>query len=380
MKCKNCNAEISDKFVKFCPKCGAKLQSAPNELRLQRALVPDLEEDKNNPEKALLNIKIDGNNIGFNYAQAMYISVRKPLENIRLKWKKDLINHIKTNIENGKDRSFRDFTFNTKPYFSQGMREFENEIIAYTENMIKTWPNFVKDNYREVINKDITSVMSKSSGKLQYEEYFEYVEAIKGSGWEHTPHSKEFQSIGGFGVLGAVGGVLAAEAANYAIDAVGAVGQYIGKVGENIKAMQARNSRVPSLELSMIFSCDQAANRIINAYALQIMNLCKLPTIDSTKGCETDEFKQEVPTSQKNYTAEKDLISKACTLLKKYPYDLSILEWIYKNEPNLDDDILSYGDFLNIRDLVVDMIEKEESRKNRECPFNKQYSYYNRNY
>ncbi len=80
MQCSNCGYELKDQYVKFCPKCGTKLQSETiaKEIRLQRALVSDLDLNKTKSDKNYISFTVNNNVIDLDYARMiLFLNYKK---------------------------------------------------------------------------------------------------------------------------------------------------------------------------------------------------------------------------------------------------------------------------------------------------------------
>ncbi len=375
MNCSHCGGILKDQFVKFCPHCGKKLQSEniSSETRLQRALVPKMIEDKNNPKKSYIQFKIDGNDSGFNYSNSMYIKIRNPLEFYRKRWKNEISNYIIVN--SATTSSYFNYKKETITFFNQEKENFINEVLTSITEQINQWPNFVRDTYRDAIVEHIRFKKLKDLIKKldcdQMQNDFEEIASGMHTSFEHRKHSQAFRSVAGFGLAGSVKGAAVAEAANYALDAAGTIIEYASHVKENMEAKEFLDNMVPYLVDSLFISCDKAANIVLNYCVSHLMALCKLPSIDSTSSITTEEFNKSVLKSRYLPKPESFYVSNACQLLSERPYDLSVINWIYNIDPTLDVDLLNYGVILGIEDEVTDLVENaERERSTKKDPFN----------
>ena len=385
MQCSNCGYKLKDQYVKFCPKCGTKLQAETiaKEIRLQRALVSDLDLDKTKSDKNYISFTVNNNVIDLDYAKSMYVNIRKPMEGYRSTWKYRLLNTFKQNRRTNKNRSYTDFKNETVKYYEEEKDRFINEVLNHINSQINRWPAFVRDNYREAIEERINyNELKKLIKKLEWNErqkYFEEIATGMKTPFESKKHSKAFQSYGGFGIINSVLGTVAAEAANYTVDVLGAAIEYTGHVKQNIDAKKFLNGSVPFIEISMVESCDSAANIVLNYCLSHLMSLCKLPSIDSTISIEKDDFNRIVLTNSKTLMAEDEFIKNACSILSKNPYDLSVIRWLYSIDPMLDEDILNYSKILGIQDVIenlMDDVERLIYHDSCSNPFERNYDIY----
>lgn len=393
MNCPNCGAELSDGYVKFCPKCGTRLQNndVSSEFRLQKAFVPELEYDKNNTDKTMLSVSIKGIPINFNYEKSMYIMIRKPIDLRRSKWKYDLSKYIRSKKDDNILFRFEDFKRKTIPYFNKGKDDYIFWVTNHIKDIILNASHFIRNTYRKPIEETINySSLEDSVSQLSFERLVDYMEE-----WKNRPreaevrrHSQAFRSLGGFGAWEAVKGEIIAGALNYTIDAAGALFNYAGQVKENFETAAFLDKQVKTLEDLMLLSCDCAADRIANYSIKQCMELCKLTSMDSTHYIGSDEFNKAVFLDKENIKPvdgeeENILIERACKILESNPYNFAVLQWLYHLNPSLDEDILEYGKFFNIEDVVETIIneaERERFEQNVFNPFLNTYRRYSENY
>ena len=385
MNCPNCGAALGDEFVKFCPKCGTKLQNNSDiskEFRLRKALAPELDYDTKDADKILMTVKINDIPINFNYEKSMYIALRRPIDLHRSEWKADLVKYIIDKEKTINSFKFNHFKVETIPYFNEGKKDFTYWVINHIKDTILNSSHFIRSNYRETIEEKINySSISSYVGDFAIERLMNYIEIERLRPREKTlepyRHSKIFSSPGGFGVWNTIKGTLVAEALNYSIDAAGFLYDYVGKVKDNFKTNDAYGQQVPFYESLVLLACDCAADRIANYAVKQCMDLCKLNSIDSTNYIKEKEFNDLflAKTGKHDSKILSDIPDKtyaevACQVLAENPYNFAVLSWLYNLNPSFGDTLIKYGEFLNIQDIVENMINDIELNR----LFNKYYS------